>query len=402
MSYKIFKTLSRIIGIAILLSYILLLCLNWNGLYLNNGQKYYLYDTDYESFVQSIDSFCCMKERSRFAIVYDEYESVSKYIYREKHKHISNHIKNHFSEYIGELDGIIDFVIVKYDSTIEVTLESFIPSRLKPIHGYDSSNIMFVNDCHFTPFKYNFWVIKYFENKILRPFSHNFKKDYWEGYVCNYYLSIFLKYQAGIWLIFGIVLLLRIFSTGFLNRKSFSNPLTDIQEKKNTIHKGPFCLMSHTHILITIICILVPIALHQFYFNSEAISKFYYWTGSIAESKLRGAYLWELIPSKDTIQWNGMDIALGECYVEHELIWEGGSNVAINKKKKKERISIDAIAGHPMYKQEGTFAILELYKNSQTKHIIDIKKITEKDTLCIVFYENKNPIDSVFMYPYDE
>lgn len=182
MSLKKLKTLSRIIGLAILLSYILLLCLNWNGLYLNDGQKYYLYDNDYESFVQSIDSFCNMNEQSRFCLIYDEYEGVCKYIYREKHAHISNHFKTHFSEYIGALDGIIDFVIVKSDSTIEVTLESFIPSRLKPIHGFDPSNIMFINDCHFTPFKYNFWVMKYFENKILGPFAHNFKKDYWKGY----------------------------------------------------------------------------------------------------------------------------------------------------------------------------------------------------------------------------
>lgn len=402
MNYKIFKTLSRIIGMDILLSYILLLCLNWNGLYLNDGQKYYLYDTDYESFVQSTDSFFCINQKSRFVIIYDEYEGISKYIYRERHKHFNDRSRNYFSEYIGALDGVIDFTIVKSGNTIEVTLENFIPSRLKPIHGFDSSNIMSINNCYFTPFKYNFWVMKYFENEILRPLTHNFKKDYWKGYVCNYYLSIFLKYHAWIWIIFGIVLLLRIFSTGFPTKKSFSDPPIDIQEKEMTIHKGPFCLMSYTHIIIITTCILLPLAIHQFYFNCEAISKIYYWSGSIPESKLRGAYLWELIPSKDTVQWNGMDIALGKCYVEHELIWEGGNNVAINKKKKNGRINMDAIAGHQMYKQKGTFAILELYKKSQTNHIIDINELTEKDTLCIVFYENKNPTDTVFMYPYDE
>ena len=261
---------------------------------------------------------------------------------------------------------------------------------------------MFVNDCHFTPFRYNFWIMKYFENKILEPFAHNYKKDYWKGYVCNYYLSIFLKYHARIWLLFGIVLLLRIFSTGFTTRKTICDQPNGIQETKLAIRNDSFCLKKYTHIIIAITCILVPLALHQFYFHSETISKFYYWTGSIAESKARGAYLWELIPSKDTVQWNGMDIAMGKCHVEHELIREGGNNIAVNKREKRERINMDVIAGHQIDKRNDTFAILELYKHSLNVHITDMKKLTEKDTLCIVFYENKNPADSVFMYPYEE
>ncbi len=149
--------------------------------------------------------------------------------------------------------------------------------------------------------------------------------------------------------------------------------------------------------------VLIPLffcTLHVLYYHSYFNSKYYYKTKSLEESKEKNAFLWEYLPSKDTIYWNGLQIFIHECYMEHEIYTYNNQKYLINTHKKKERIIFDyKVKDTVSYLHTDYYAILKKYNHLISTKYDGTDSLSGKDTLCLVFYEKKIPIDSVFLYP---
>lgn len=212
-------------GWLILSSYFLTLLLNWNNWYSIDGQRYYVYDTDFSSLIYKIDSLVDSKSES---CLYHDDEN-SRIIFLGKPDYLHER-KWQFKNYIYELDGVLYFTLEDMDDRICVDLTDFVPSHhgksvpydtakesisdvfSSPNYGRSIGKAVYVNDCRRISIKDNLWIMKYFEDNVLKRYTSKYSKSYLRGYICNLYLSLFYKFHSSIWLFYAIMLSLWFFS----------------------------------------------------------------------------------------------------------------------------------------------------------------------------------------------
>ncbi len=204
--YKYLKVLGKLLGSVILLSYLLIICLNMKSWYHNDGQQYIVYDTDFHTCTQEISAF--VRSNAAFSTFHEPahgrilFLRPPCYVSFSNDKESSNYYL--FENYIPELDGVLEFEMIEEGKRIYVKLKSFVPSY----ETRGEKETLRINDSESISLKENFRIMSYFENNILNKYTGNYKKNLFKGYICNYYLSFFYKFHLSIWIVFLSDLLL--------------------------------------------------------------------------------------------------------------------------------------------------------------------------------------------------
>ncbi len=206
MIVRLFKYLFIAVGILIAVSYVLYFSLNWNKWYKEEGQTYYVYNTDIEELRTGLLDM--LESDPAHGIFWD----------RVTKGFISSSVTldgNGFNARISlpELERTVYFEAREKRNHLEVVLKDAVPwyDVRNSVRGYNitSTGITAPDDMvnkSGIPFMENMRILRFFEHEILDKFTSSYFKDYVKGYGFILYLSYFWKYHDLLWKMLALFL----------------------------------------------------------------------------------------------------------------------------------------------------------------------------------------------------
>ncbi len=147
-----------------------------------------------------------------------------------------------------------------------------------------------------------------------------------------------------------------------------------------------FCKAHSIKIGLFLIIVLSLVMSYNLYYHSGIVNNYHYFSDSASESKKRGAFLWEYIPNRDSIRWNGMVVEIQACYMEYDIYSHGNGKIRVDTTSCRERLIFNYQVGKSTkFSPYNYSALLKKYTKSSTMEYEDAKSLTRNDTLCLVF-----------------